>query len=166
VISTNQAEIYNQEWCKDLIRRLGRKKELEARSEILDAIIAKRGGPSSKVVASYGDTTKGTGKTDDEVEFDTINFELKVLNAALNSLDRMDKLIIVLKYVEKGINDWHVIELEIPKYFFDHRGRPLYIAERTMRDKKRKALIKMGKLLGYSVNCRLSATQGAMPMLD
>ena len=148
----SQAEIYQQEWCKDLIKRLGRKKELEARSDILEATILRQGGPDSSIVASYGEKTKTTAiMSDAEVEFDKINFELRVLNAALNSLDRMDKLIIVLKYVEKGINDWHVIELEIPKYHFDRRGRPLYISERTFRDKKRKGLIQMGKLLGYRV---------------
>lgn len=150
----NQAEIYNQEWCKDLIKRLGRKKEMEARSEILAAIIDKQVGPSTRVTAKYGESTQSTApKSPEELEFDEINFELKVLNAALNSLDRMIKVIIVLKYVEDGINDWHIIELEIPKHFFDHRGRPLYISERTLRDKKRKGLIQMGKLL-YPKNCR------------
>lgn len=153
---TNQAEIYQKEWCKELIDRLGKLKDIESRWEILDIKFDKAGigGPRNKLVASYGDITTGVQAdtmTDEEAEYIDKGYEIKTLHAAINGLEDMVRAIIKLKYVEK-VNNWHITELYIPKHFFDKKGRPLYISDSTLKRKKRNGLIQMGKNLGYKIN--------------
>lgn len=151
----NQAEIYQQEWCKDLINRLEGYKENAGRIEILVAKIDDQamGGKSSLISNYSGIEQKGTGLglvTDEEVEYRERLFEKRVLDGALNCLEAMKSAIIKLRHIER-VNTWHIIELYIPGHFKDRKGRPLYISESTYRRYKREALIKMAKNLGYFI---------------
>lgn len=138
--------IYEEDWCKDLIKRLGKYKQIEARLEIIETTLNKAIGPKNKLVATYAPSP---GKISElETEHFALNNEKKDIDSALKALEKIDSDIIKLSYIEK-VNKWHITDLYIPEHYKDSKGRPLYMAERTLGYKKANALRIMAKVLGY-----------------
>ncbi|MHB8172736.1 MAG: ArpU family phage packaging/lysis transcriptional regulator [Thermincolia bacterium] len=144
----SKAEIYQQDWCIDLIKRLGRYKEVKSRLEVLETILDKQGiSISEKLVASYGKETvnmSGLGSVSpEEWEHREKLYEVRLLDAALNSLTDLDKAIVMLRYIEK-VEDWHLYDIQLPRMF------EKYIGKSTYYDRKKEALQTMGRCLGYA----------------
>lgn len=148
--------IDQEPWCQDLIKRLGRYKEICARLEVLETEM-NADYPKTKLVATYGEkvasevTMSGLGIPSPlEIEHRDLLFEKKLLDAAVNCLCVLDQNIIKLKYIEK-FGDWHILDIYIPQNFKDDKGRPLYIGKSWYHKKKTAGLMKIARLLGYFI---------------
>lgn len=157
----NQPDIYQQEWCKDLIKRLGRYKEIQSRLEVLVTILDRQGlKVGSAGVARYGGIeSPGTGLgsvSNEEWEHREKSYEIRFIGAALNSLTEMDRAIINWRYIEK-MNDAHIYDIHLPEKFKKYIGKTMYY------DRKAEALKTMGRCLGYDECLRKRTENGLKP---
>ncbi len=134
----------NANWLEDLTFRLSKYKERKARLKVLEIDLEKSVGPSARVCASYGDAPgSGLGVVSDkEVEWRELHYEIKLIDAALNGLTELDRIIIELRYIEQ-VKDWHIYDIYIPKRL------EKYISKSYYYERRREALEIMARCLGY-----------------
>lgn len=149
--------IYNEAWCQDLIKRLGRYREIQSNIVTIEVAIERSTSPSPKLISSYGDRLiagAGSPVMDQAMEYELQEYkwEIRLLDAAISTLPPLLRAVAEKKFID-GASDWHITDIFLPRNFKNKRKQPLYISGRTLGYWKVQALKSMAKTLGYFKNC-------------
>lgn len=153
----DKRSIYQEDWCKDLIKRLGRYRELQANITTIEVAMEKSTSPSPRLIATYGDRLIVGSGADNlpeamEYELQEYKWEIRLLDAAIHALPPLLRAVAEKKFID-GASDWHITDMFLPRNFRNKHKQPLYISERTLNYWKNQALTEMAKTLGYFKNC-------------
>lgn len=98
-----ETKIQDEQWYEALAKDLYQYRTYKARIGVLEARMIRQAGPSSRVLAAYGDITESAVASldTDEAELEQLKSKVASIELALGALTDVERKIIELKYFER-----------------------------------------------------------------